>query len=285
MHDEVIKAIKKYIKDMPSFSITVAKVLDVCNNPQSSPSDLNRVISLDPVLAVRVLGLINSTHDGLTRPVTNLVRAIIMLGINTVKNMALSTAILVKLAADNPPGLSMDEFWRHCICTGIAAKLIAKKRHVTDSQVEECFTAGLLHDIGKIPASAVKTDKYREAVEFAERERADLCRAEEHILGFDHCAAGKIIADAWRLEGAVGDVIRYHHCCSKYKGPYRDILYTVALANRFSSVAGIGFSGDRYPEPLASGILEYLDLGEDIFKELESPVKKEIEEALVFLKP
>ncbi|MDR1410628.1 MAG: HDOD domain-containing protein [Spirochaetaceae bacterium] len=285
MCEELEKDVKKYIKNMPSFSITAAKVLNICNNPQSSPSDLNRVVSLDPVLSARVFRLISSAYDGLARPVTNLVRATIMLGINTVKNMALSTAIPVKPAADNPPALDMDEFWRHSLCTGLAAKLIAKKRRVENPLLEEYFTAGLLHDIGKIPAGALKADGFLEAMELAGQERIDLYQAEERVLKFDHCAVGKIIVDTWRLEGAVGDVIKYHHSCPEYKGPYRDILYTVALANRFSSVMEIGFSGDRYPGPPAPGVLKYLALGEDIFEEIGPVVKKEIEEASLFLKP
>ncbi|MDR0720128.1 MAG: HDOD domain-containing protein [Treponema sp.] len=283
MYEDVAKAVKKYIKDMPSFSTTVVKVLEVCNNSQTSPLDLNRVISLDPVLAARVLRLINSAYDGLTRPVTNMARAIIMLGINTVKNMALSAAILVDLAAKDSTGFNMDKFWRHSLGTGFAAKLIAKKRNVADTHLEEYFIAGLLHDIGKIPANAIKADKYAEAVELADRERIDLYQAEKRVLGFNHCDTGKIIVEAWHLEGVVGDVIDFHHSCLEYEGPYRDILYTVAMANRFSSVMEIGFSGDRYPEPLAPEILKYLAVGEDTFGEFESTVKKKIEDALVFL--
>jgi HD-like signal output (HDOD) protein len=285
MHEDIVKSVTKYIKDMPSFSTTVAKALEICNNSQSSPADLNRVISLDPVLAARVLRLINSAYDNLTRPVTNLVRAIIMLGINTVKNMVLSSAILVNLTEKKSTGINMDGFWRHSLCTGIAAKLIAKKRKAADAGLEEYFIAGLLHDIGKLPVNAVKTKKYREALELADRECIHLYRAEKRVLDFDHCDAGKIIVDAWHLEGAVGDAISFHHSCLEYEGPHRDILYTVALANRFSSVMEIGFSGDQYPEPLAPDILKYLTLGEDIFGELESIVKKKIDDVLIFLEP
>jgi HD-like signal output (HDOD) protein len=281
MDDDLKKAVQNYIKDMPSFSTTVTKVLAICSNPQASPTDLNRVISLDPVLVARVLRLVNSAYYGLAHPVTNLARAIIMLGINTVKNMALSTAVLVNLTVKKSPGLNMDGFWRHSLCTATAAKLIAKKRKIDDTRLEEYFTAGLLHDIGKIPLNAVAANKFIETMGLADREHISLYQAEERILGFDHCDPGKIIVETWHLEGAVGDVISFHHCLD-YEGSYKDLLYTVALANRFSSVMEIGFSGDRYPLPVPE-VLQYLQLGEDIFEELGSIVNKELDKASVFL--
>jgi HD-like signal output (HDOD) protein len=217
----------------------------------------------------------------LAHPVTNLARAIIMLGINTVKNMALSTAVLVNLAVKKSPGLNMDGFWRHSLCTAIAAKFIAKKRQVDDTQIEEYFTAGLLHDIGKIPLNAVAANKFIETMGLADREHISLYQAEERILGFDHCKTGEILVEAWHLEGAVGDVISFHHY-PDYEGPNRDLLYTVALANRFSSVMEIGFSGDRHPSPVPE-VLEHLKLKEDIFEELGSMVNHEIDKASAFL--
>src|SRR5512133_808381 len=93
-----VERVRDYINGMPSLPTTVTKVLEICNNPRTSPSDLNHVISLDPVLMGRVLKLINSAYYGLGTQVTSLVRAIIMLGVNTVKNLALSTAIVGRLA-------------------------------------------------------------------------------------------------------------------------------------------------------------------------------------------
>jgi len=152
--DAYRQKIDEYIKNMPSLPTSVAKVLEICNNPQTSPADLNHVISLDPVLVGRVLKLINSAYYSLGQQVTSLVRAIIMLGINTVKNLALSSSIIGignltknKAAA----GLDMEGFWRHSLCVGVSAKAITKKRGIDPKLLEEYFAAGLFHDIGKIP--------------------------------------------------------------------------------------------------------------------------------------
>ena len=128
MAGKISKKIDEYIVNMPSLPTSVTKVLEICNNPQTSPADLNHVISLDPVLVGRVLKLINSAYYGLSQQVTSLVRAIIMIGINTVKNLALSSSILGSLSTSKiTTGIDMEGFWRHSLCVGVAAKAIAKK--------------------------------------------------------------------------------------------------------------------------------------------------------------
>src|SRR5512136_3225388 len=150
--ERLLAIIQTYINKMPSLPITVAKILEVCINPKTSPSDLNQVIALDPVLMGRVMKLINSAYYSLNNQITSLVRAIIMLGINTVKNLALSTAVLGNLSSKkNFQALNIDGFWRHSLCVGVTAKLIAAKRKRDAKQLEEYFVSGLLHDIGKIP--------------------------------------------------------------------------------------------------------------------------------------
>ena len=285
MDADLEKALKEYIKNMPSLPTSVTKVLEICNNPQTSPADLNHVISLDPVLVGRVLKLINSAYYGLGQPVTSLVRAIIMLGINTVKNLALTTAIVGNLSAKSKSsGLEMEGFWRHSLSVGVSAKLLAKRRGIDIKMREEYFTAGLLHDIGKIPLNAVKAKEYMFTVSVADRKRIPLFQAEDSTLGVNHCAAGAMICTAWRLDGAVGDAIIHHHDCEAYSGNSSDVLYSVAAANRFASLSDIGFSGDRCPGPLPAMVWEGLNISNEIFDELEEEVHSEIGKAEIFLK-
>ena len=127
MNEDLEKSLRNYIKTIPSLPTSVTKVLEICNNPSASPADLNHVISLDPVLVGRVLKLINSAYYALGQQVTSLARAIIMLGINTVKNLALSTTVMGSLPSKQASqGLDMEGFWRHSLCVGVSAKLLAK---------------------------------------------------------------------------------------------------------------------------------------------------------------
>ena len=285
MADNVSKKIGEYIVNMPSLPTSVTKVLEVCNNPQTSPADLNHVISLDPVLVARVLKLINSAYYGLGQQVTSLVRAIIMIGINTVKNLALSTSVVGNLSkSKNSSGLDIEGFWRHSLCVGVAAKAIAKKRGVDNKQWEEYFSAGLLHDIGKIPLNAVLENDYMLTVSSSDRDKLSLVRSEDRNLGINHCIAGSMIVKSWKLEGSVGDIIVFHHNHTDYDGEYRDLLYTIILANYFALQTETGFSGDLHPEKPGPSIWEALGITPDVFDEIGEKVNGEIEKAEVFLK-
>lgn len=282
--EALTEKIAEYIKDMPSLPTSVSKVLNLCNNPQISPADLNYVISLDPVLVGRVLKLLNSAYYGLNQRVTNLVRAIIMLGINTIKNLALSSAIMGILPKDKRyQGLDMEGFWRHSLCVGTATKLLAKQRGVDPKQLEEYFTAGLLHDIGKIPLNAVLSKDYMVAVTDADREQLSLYQVESKTLGINHCDVGATIVKAWQLPGPVGETIMFHHNLAAYPGSHSDILSCVAVANHFASEREVGFSGDRYPIKPDGWVWQSLGVGDDVLEAIEKAVNEEIEKAKVFL--
>jgi HD-like signal output (HDOD) protein len=277
--------LQNYIHKLPPLSPTVGKILQVCNDPRTSPVDLNQVIGLDPVLMGKVMRLINSAYYSLPNQVTSLVRAIIMLGINTVKNLALSTAVLGSLGKqDNFQALNMEGFWRHSICTGVTAKMIAARRKVDSKLREEYFIAGLLHDVGKIPLNNRLSKLYLEAVSLTDREHLPLSESEARVLGIDHQEAGRLVIENWKLGASIGDVVTFHHRLAEYAGQYWDLLATVAAANYFANTFEIGFSGDRYPARLPDGILEKLGISLEYLEGIEEAVNGEIEKAQIFLK-
>lgn len=280
-----LNKIKNYIMQMPSLPTSVAKVIEVCNNPKTSPVDLDKVISLDPVLMGRVIKLINSAYYGIQNKITSLVRAIIMLGLNTVKNLALSTAVLDRLSDKNSfKALNMEGFWRHSLCTGVVAKLIAKERKIDSKQLDEYFAAGLLHDIGKIPLNNIVSDDFIRAMTIADSEKIALYLAEKRTFDMDHADVGGMIVEAWRLSGAIAETIRYHHSLELYTGENRDIILTVAVADNYANKNGIGFSGCLYPEKIPQTTWDELRISKEWLHEIEESVKSEIEKASIFLK-
>jgi len=282
--DRILAVIQTYIAKMPSLPITVSKILQIANDPKTSPSDLNQVISLDPVLMGRVMKLINSAYYSLNNQITSLVRAIIMLGINTVKNLALSTAVLGQLSSKgNFTALNIDGFWRHSLAVGVTAKLIAIKRRKDSKQLEEYFVAGLLHDIGKIPLNNKLSTEYVTALALTDKERLPLYILEERTMEVNHCEVGRLIIKNWNLGPVMEDVVFFHHFLEQYPGSNREVLLTVAAANFFANTYQIGFSGDRYPEKVPLSVFEELGISLDDLEEVEEKANGEIEKAKIFL--
>jgi len=283
--DPLIQKIQGFIDRMPSLSTTVSKVLEVCNSPRTSANDLNRVISLDPVLTGHVLKLINSAYYSLPNQISSLARAIIMLGLNTVKNLALSTAVIGALGKKSSfTTLPMDAFWAHSICVGVTAKAMAVARNVPSTEREEYFVAGMLHDLGKIPLNTCFAENYGQALQLAALEQSSLLKAEQLLVGVDHGVAGRLIGEKWRLSPAIIEGLGFHHAPDQASDEHRDLVATVALANLYANIYEIGSAGDLHPESaFLLGILEIMGLKWADLQPLQSIVNSEIDKAQVFL--
>ncbi len=280
-----IKQIQTYIAKMPSLSTTVTKVLEICNNPNTSPGDLNKVISLDPVLTGKVLKLINSAYYSLPNQVASLTRAIIMLGLNTVKNLALSTAILENLADSGlSKGLSMDDFWTHSICVGVTAKSIAAAIGVPVTLRDEYFLTGLLHDLGKIPLNNRFPEIYMKSLEFTSNKQLPLYKTEEIVLGIHHMEVGQMIAEKWQLNDSMKESLYYHHNPEDAKEENNVMVSTIALANACANKFETGSAGDTTPkDQMIIKLLKLVGLKWQTIKDIQETVLVEIDKARVFL--
>jgi HD-like signal output (HDOD) protein len=284
--DQLKIRVSNYIDRMPPLPTSIGKILEICQNPATNPNDLNRVISLDPVLLGRVMKLINSAYYGLPNKITSLVRAIIMLGLNTIKNLALSTAVLgsVSHSGGAEQVLNMEGFWRHSLGVGVTAKLIARMRKIDSKDEESYFIYGLLHDIGKIPLNNKTPEAFMAAIATAEKEQTSLYLSEIKTLGFNHCEAGGLIMQAWKLGDEILDSALYHHTPLEYQGRFRDVVFTVSVANYFANMLQIGSSGDRFPLMPPAEVFDHLGVALADLEALAEQVNEEIEKAKIFLK-
>lgn len=275
------KKIERFIQKMPSLSTTVGKVLEICSRIDASPNELNKVISLDPVLTGQVLKLINSAYYSLMSKVTSLTRAITMLGMNTVKNMALSTAIIHSVAGTNKSkALPTAKFWAHSIGVGVCAKLLATASGVSTQEREEFFIAGLLHDLGKVPFG----DEYIHVLSIAREEERPLVEIERELLGIDHQEVGELIAAKWMLNGVMSSCICYHHDVEMAVDEDRVKVAIVALANMYINIHDIGYAGDPFPEyENAETLLGITGLNWSDLAAISKIVEDEIQKAQIFL--
>ncbi len=276
-----LRKIRNFVKRMPSLSTTVSKVLEICSRPDTAPNDLNKVISLDPVLTGQVLKLINSAYYSLMNKVTSLTRAIIMLGLNTVKNLALSTAIIRSVGQTKKSKvLPIKKFWAHSIGVGVTAKLFAAVLDVPMGEREEYFVAGLLHDLGKVPFG----DEYTEVLMLTKQRQQPLVTVEQEVMEVDHQEVGRLIAEKWKLNEAITEAICYHHSPELAAPENQQLVAAIALADCYICLFDIGYAGNRYPdEEQLTTALELTGLSWQTISGMSDAVEEEIHKAEVFL--
>jgi putative nucleotidyltransferase with HDIG domain len=274
--------IDRFINRMPSLSTTVGKVMEICSRTDASPNELNKVISLDPVLTGQVLKLINSAYYSLVNKVTSLTRAITMLGMNTVKNMALSTAIIRSVSgAKKSKALPTAKFWAHSIGAGVSAKLLGEVKGIPVMEREELFLAGLLHDLGKVPFG----DEYIEVLNIARFEQVPLNEVELDIMGIDHQEVGLMIAEKWKLNQVISSCIGNHHQLNHITGNPGSQLSFVALGSIYANILDHGYAGNPFPKEEEIGqLLNCAGLSWDDFCGIGDRVVEEIQKAEIFLK-
>ena len=277
--------IEAYVARMPSLSTTATKVLETCNNPQSSPNDLNRLIALDPVLAGQVLRLINSAYYSLRHPVSSLTRAIIMLGVNTVKSLVLSFAILQQLPIARRFGaLSPVRFWEHSVTVGVIAKSLAEIKAVHLTEQEDYFVGGLLHDLGKIPLYHQFADETRQVMVLAGQNGWSAVNAESVIFGLDHSMVGGLIARKWRLSPTFADVLTYHHRPSEAAVNNAQLVFMVALADRYARSLENDADNDTWAnDEFAAFVMARVGLDASTLAHVRNTVLAEIDRAKIFL--
>jgi len=275
------KNIEKFIRRMPSLSTTVGKVMEICSRTDASPNELNKVISLDPVLTGQVLKLINSAYYSLVNKVTSLTRAITMLGMNTVKNIALSTAIIRTVSsAKRSKALPTAKFWAHSIGAGVSAKLLGELKGFSPMEREELFLAGLLHDLGKVPFG----DEYIEVLNFARWEQRPLIEMERELMGIDHEEVGLMIAEKWKLNKVITGCISSHHDVDRLEGEIGQQIALVSLGNIYANILDHGYAGDPFPaEENIERLLDFVDLSMKDFGSIGNSVGDEIHRAEMFL--
>ena len=280
-----LKRIQAAIARMPSLSTTVVKVLETCNDPRASANDLKRVISLDPVLTGRVLKLINSAYFALGKPITSLTRAIIMLGVNTVKNLALSFAILTNMKGGvSFRAFTTHQFWLHCLGVGVVAKTLAAVQGRSPAAQEEYFVAGLLHDLGKLPLNKQFPEEYFQVSKIAEKENRPFYLGEDRVLGVDHCKVGEMIARKWRLGDGLIETLAHHHNPDGCDDTNRELVSSVSIANQITIKMAIGEAGDcPNGESMPMQLQDTPGIASDNLAEFQETISTEIDKAKIFL--
>ena len=225
MSEQLNKLIRQ-TTELPSMPEVAFEVMRVADMADSSAITVAATLSRDPSLSVRILRLANSAFYGMTREVTSISDAVVVLGMRTVKSLSLVAASFPWLhKALDGKGISPVLLWNHSLTTAYLVRAMATRKQMPDAELPFCI--GLLHDIGTVVFAVWKENAFDSLVRRAEAEERPLDEIERAVYGFDHAEVGAELCDVWNLPRVYGSAIRYHHQPSlpETSDPIADLIH------------------------------------------------------------
>ena len=196
-------------KNLPTLPHILLEFIATCNRPDSTHEDLSQIINKDSSLTAKVMRMVNSAYYGLPSRVTSMEHALLLLGTDAVKNIAISASVFQAFAKTRGDAVfDLKRFWRHSLTCATIAKLLAKK--ISYSSPDEAFLSGLLHDIGKLVLWVNFSKEYADILASSNSE-SDLLLAAEMRLGATHCEVAAWMIGQWHLQSFMADAVLYHH--------------------------------------------------------------------------
>ncbi len=282
MEKNLIAKVKASIDKMPPLSPVVNKIIQVANNVTSTAQELTDVIQMDPVLMAKMLKMVNSAYFGLSNDIRSLKQAVVMLGINTIKNAALSSVVLGNISINKNSSIDGESFWTHSFGVGIASKIIAKKIGIDSKLLEEYFAAGLMHDIGRIVINNFFPEEMKKIQEILSDRKYPILEVEKNVLGLTHEEIGIAIGKKWQFENNFLYAVGKHHN-PVTTGSSSIYSMIVSVAETSVRILDLGNFNEGSIEPVSNDVWRVLGLDQDIVLNEISSLESEIQKARSFL--
>jgi len=280
---EAIKQIS-HIATLPEITM---KIIELVEDPTSTAQDLNNVISNDPALCSRILKVVNSSFYGLPGQIGSINRAIVLLGLNAVKNIAIS-ASMAKLfrGGDLGPNFSAKDLWKHAVATAAASKMLADSLKL--GVADEAFLSGLIHDIGVIVEMQFDRAKLIEVINKLQvgsdgAPARDMRDVENEIFGATHQEFGKALCEKWKFPQVFAQVTGFHHNPLDLAEGTRNMACLIHVADCLSAEAVPAFRLDLRSLQINPSVLDELKLTSEKVEELKGRLAQELADAEALL--
>ncbi len=267
------------ITKLPTIPVVAHEIISITNNDVVSVDKLEKIVSKDPAISAKIVGLSNAAFFGYQMPHADVASAIQKIGFNNVRNIALGISLMT-IFGDDHLKLAYDygRIYRHSIATGLVALRLARNLKIKTG--DDFFVGAMLHDLGLLVLNSWFPDLYSKSSEAA-RERKNLLEAETLVLGFTHAEIGGWIADTWNLPDLVREVILHHHSPSdaeKYKGT----VALIHLADHITSERFFSMAEQNIYCPLDPLALILLDITDKNFGDIASGIPDNLFEDGIF---
>lgn len=275
-----LEHVLKRIQALPPLPTSAIRVIALTKNPATSARELEVVIGQDPALAAGMLRQANSAYYGYARRISSLQEAIVVLGFQATQGLAMASAVApilkIKLVGYD---IEQDGLWKHSMITAMAAKSICKKQKLPYGDV--AFTAGLLHDIGKLVISIYVQEVGSYLLEKVTAANLSYVELEEKIIGFNHATVGGFLAKSWNLPEDLVQSISWHHAPSSAQY-HAELASVIHVANGIASLLGIGGGVDSFLNPLQQEALDRLSLNESDLEQIMAELGEYLLDPTIF---
>ncbi|MGD9688572.1 MAG: HDOD domain-containing protein [Phycisphaerales bacterium] len=264
------------IDSLPTLSPIATRLLALTSSDDADFDEIIALIEADMSLTARMIALCRRAAAGVAETVTTVRRAVVLLGLEAVQSAVLSVSVFDVLRGagdDERPGAggprpgTFDRvgFWQHSVAVACCAELLARQHPGLKVRPDEAFTAGLVHDVGKIALEWILPQAYPRVLEVAEARSWDAASAERLILGVDHHVAGKRLAEHWGLPYCLADTMWLHGqpLSALPDVPHRTLVALVTAADAVCRRLHLGWSGNCVPAPDMAYIVQCAELEAD----------------------
>lgn len=278
----VVESALKNISHIATLPEITLRIIELVEDQSSTAQDLHKVIQNDPALCSRILKVVNSAFYGLPRQIGSINRAIVLLGLNAVKNIAIA-ASLTKLfrGGDLCPRFSARDLWTHSMATAAASKLICDQLKL--GLPDEAFLAGLIHDIGimvEMQATREKLLQVFDKMKFdpAGIPQTNMREIERATVGADHCAFGMALCESWKFPKSFAHVAGGHHEPLSLPSGNRMLASVVHVADCMAADCKYGFRADLQTTLIHPHVMDELRVTAPTLESIKSALPKIFDE-------
>lgn len=276
LHDAMdngnLKNLVSGIDQLPSLPEVYTRLEKKLKDPETNVSDVAAIIEEDVAMSAKVLQLVNSSFFGLFQKAESPARAVSLLGLDTIKALALGVQIFSE-CKNNNSGLTIEGLFSHSLFVATCAKKIAESTVTDKNIIEDCFIAGILHDIGKLVLITKMNETYSQIIKNAKKKNISLGDAELESLNASHCDLGAYLIGLWGLPGPIVEAIGFQHRLDEYPADSFSPALAVHVANTYyyqyklTEIIGAPMElNSTYIEKI--GLASYIDKWQEICREL-----------------